>query len=266
MGNSSSANSSKKSKLSLTKKIQSEIEDTKILFRSIPSLTFTFFAVSLISANLMANKELLNYKFVALDCGYVFSWIMFLCMDVICKKWGAKASIKVSLSALLIDLAVCAIFFILSLFPGFWGEAYNAKNEEEMIIVNNCLNQTFGGSWYVVLGSATAFIISSIINAILNSKIGERTKSKGFGEFALRSYVSTIIAQLADNLTFSTLVSKIFFGWTWTQVFVCSLIGAFFELFFEIVFSGIGYKILQKWEKEKVGQEYFEYLKNKNEF
>ena len=54
----------------------------------------------------MANKELVSYKYLALDCGFAFSWIMFLCMDIICKRWGARASVKVSLFALLVNLAV----------------------------------------------------------------------------------------------------------------------------------------------------------------
>ena len=62
----------------------------------------------------MANKELVSYKYLALDCGFAFSWIMFLCMDIICKRWGARASVKVSVFALLVNLAVCLSFAILS--------------------------------------------------------------------------------------------------------------------------------------------------------
>ena len=226
-----------------------ECTDMKILLRSIPSLTITFFVLSFVCANLMANKELINYKFVALDCGFVFSWIMFLCMDIICKRWGAKACIKVSLMALLVNLGVCGIFAILAKAPGMWGEFYT----EENLAVNTALNNTFGGSWYVVLGSGLAFITSSIVNALLNSTIGKALKSDGFAAFALRSYVSTIIAQLVDNFVFATVVSKIFFGWTWTQVFVCSAIGAVCELLCEVLFSGIGYRIVKEWEAENVG-------------
>lgn len=241
--------------------IKRELEDYKLLFRNIPSLTITLFFLSVVCANLMANKELLNYKYVALDCGFVFSWIMFLCMDVICKRWGAKASIKVSLLALVVNLSVCIIFFLLSLTPGMWGEFYSTDS----IQVNNALNKTFGGSWYVVFGSATAFIISSIVNALLNDFIGKRVSSDGFAGFALRSYISTILAQYVDNFIFATIVSKFFFGWSWTQVFVCSGIGAVFELLAEVLFSGIGYKVVRNWEAENVGKEYFDYISKKAE-
>lgn len=243
--------------------IKEEFADLKILLRNIPSLTVAFFFLSVVCANLMANKELFHFKYIALDCGFVFSWIMFLCMDVICKRLGAKASIKVSSVALLVNLALCGIFALLSKSSGMWGEFYSTGN----IQVNDALNATFGGSWYVVLGSALAFMVSSIINAFLNSFIGKiilrHSKSDGFFVFAARSYISTIIAQFADNFIFATVVSKIFFGWSWTQVFVCSLIGALFELLAEVIFSGLGYRIVKNWENENVGQEYIEYRKRR---
>ena len=83
--------------------IEKELTDYKFLLRSIPSPTILFFTLSVVCANLMANKELLNYKYLAIDCGFVFSWIMFICMDIICKRWGARATIKVSVFALLIN-------------------------------------------------------------------------------------------------------------------------------------------------------------------
>lgn len=239
---------------------RTQATDLKLLFRNIPSLTITIFILSVVCANLMANKELVSYKYLALDCGFAFSWIMFLCMDVICKRWGAAASIKVSVAALFVNLFVTLCFFLLSKTPGMWGEFYTTENIE----VNNALNKTFGGSWFVVLGSATAFITSSIVNALLNQAIGKREKKDNFASFALRSYVSTIIAQYVDNFIFATIVSKFFFGWTWTQVFICSGVGAVAELLGEVLFSGLGYRVVTKWEKENVGKEYFEWKKAAN--
>lgn len=239
----------------ITSFVSRECEDFKILLRNIPSLTISFFILSVVCANLLANKELVSFKYLALDCGFTFSWIMFLCMDVICKRWGARASIKVSLLALFVNLCLTLIFAILSKAPGMWGEFYATEN----IQVNDALNATFGGSWYVVLGSSLAFLTSSVVNSVMNIAVGSLFKSDGFFAFAARSYISTAVGQFVDNLIFATVVSKIFFGWTWTQVFICSAIGAFFELLCEVAFSGLGYKIVKKWEKENVGKAYFEY-------
>ena len=257
--------------LKTTKWFKDELTDYKILLRNIPSLTISFFILSVVCANLMANKELFNYKYIALDCGFVFSWIMFLCMDVICKRWGAKASVKVSLLALGVNLLVCGSFALLAKAPGMWGAFYDATsgtaatelNVNVGVAVNNALNSTIGGSWYVVLGSGIAFLTSSFVNAVINRAVGQAMKKNNFFAFAVRSYVSTIVAQFVDNFVFALVVSKIFFGWTWTQVIWCSVVGAVCELLCEVLFSGFGYKVVCKWEKENVGVGYFEYLENR---
>ncbi len=244
---------------SISKFVSEELTDYKILLRNIPSITVSIFILCVVCANLMANKELVSYEYLALDCGFVFSWAMFLCMDVICKRWGPKASIKVSLLALVVNLCICGVFYLLSLAPGMWGEFYTTEN----IDVNTALNHTFGGAWYVVLGSALAFITSAVVNALLNSWLGKLISKNSFMTFALRSYVSTMIGQLVDNLIFATVVSKIFFGWSWSQVVICSAIGAVCELLAEVLFSGLGWKIVKSWDKDNVGKEYFEYIEKR---
>ena len=63
---------------------------------------------------------------------------------------------------------------MLSKTPGNWAEFYIHQNE----LINQTLNKTFSGSWYVVLGSATAFLVSSIINALLNKTVGKIAEKK----------------------------------------------------------------------------------------
>ena len=80
--------------------IKNVLEDYKLLLRSIPASTATCFIVSVILMNLLANKELISLPWLALDCGFTLSWVSFLCMDMICKRFGPKASVKVSVLAL----------------------------------------------------------------------------------------------------------------------------------------------------------------------
>ncbi len=232
--------------------IKREYEDYKILLRNIPSLVVSLFIVSVIVMNLLANKELFSTKYLALDCGFTVSWVSFLCMDMICKHFGGKQAAKISLLALFINLMVCLLFKLMSLTPGMWGEFYSTGLTE----VNDSLNSTFGGSWYIVLGSSTAMLVSAICNSIINTFIGKRLKKDNFVSFAIRSYISTGIAQFLDNLVFAVMVSYVFFGWTPLQVITCSLTGALAELLFEIVLSPIGYKVTKGWKAEKVGEEY----------
>ena len=175
--------------------------DYKVLLRSIPASTVTLFIVSVIMMNLLANKELISLPWLALDCGFAVSWVSFLCMDMICKRFGA---------------------------------------------------------WYVVLGSSCAMLTSSVVNSLLNQAIGRLEHKNTFGAFALRSYVSTGIAQFVDNLVFAVIVSHTFFGWTWLQVLTCSLTGAVAELLCEVFLSPVGYRVVRGWERENVGALYLQ--------
>ena len=102
--------------------IRKEMDDYRILLRNVPSLVITMFVVSVIMMNLLANKELLSVKYFALDCGFVLSWISFLCMDMICKRFGPKAAAKISILALAVNLFATLIFKLMSMTPGMWGE------------------------------------------------------------------------------------------------------------------------------------------------
>ena len=97
--------------------IRREMEDYRILLRNIPSLVISLFIVSVILMNLLANKELFSVRYLALDCGFALSWISFLCMDMICKRFGAKAAAKISILALFINLCVVLVFKLLSMTP-----------------------------------------------------------------------------------------------------------------------------------------------------
>ena len=234
-------------------KIKESINNYALLLRSVPSLVMTLFVVSVVLMNLLANKEIgLNLDWLALDCGFTVSWLSFLCMDMLTKRFGPKAAIQLSLTAMAINLFVCGILFVISRVPGNWGEYYTYEND----IANQALNSTIGGTWYVVLGSACAFAASAILNAILNHAIGKMCKKNNFVSYALRSYISTGLAQFLDNFIFAMMVSHVFFGWTMTQVITCSITGCVAELLCEVIFSPLGYKVCKKWEKHNVGSEY----------
>lgn len=245
------------SKLSKMKSVMlSELQDYKLLLRSVPSEVLTLFCMSVVLMNILANKEIgLNLSWVALDCGFAVSWLSFLFMDMLAKRFGPKASFKISVFAVIVNLLVCAVFYIVSLIPGNWGEYYTYSMPE----INTALNNTIGGTWYVLLGSTIAFVVSAAVNSVVNGLIAKLIKNHfTFKEYALRSYISTMLAQFVDNLVFALLVSHVFFGWSMLQVITCSLTGCIIELVCEIVFSPIGYKVCKKWEAEKVGKAYVE--------
>lgn len=237
-------------------RLEAWITDYKILMRNVPAIPLVMFVVSVILMNLLANKEIdMHFSWLALDCGFTVSWMSFLFMDMLTKRFGAKAAIKISLTAMVINLFVCLGLYLISIIPGNWAAFYDSENT----IVNDALNSTFGGTWYVVLGSALAFACSAIVNAVLNESIGAKFKRNNFIAYAVRSYVSTLTAQFVDNFIFATFVGHVFFGWTMMQCFTCSLTGCIVELLCEVIISPYGYKVCKAWEASGVGKEYIKW-------
>ena len=221
--------------------MQKAKSDLVSMFTTVNALLFCLMAMSLVGMNLLANKMIdTGLEFLPLDGGIMLSWLCFLTMDVLTHCYGPRTATVMSWVAMGVNLFMAAIFFAASKIPGIWGESFVEGSEQ---IINTALNNTFGGTWYIILGSSIAFAVSALANNFSNWSIGKIVGSKGFGTFALRSYVSTFVAQFVDNLTFGLLVSRLFFGWTLLQCVTCAATGAVLELFFEIVFSPIGYRI-----------------------
>ena len=228
------------------------ILEFRALLRNAPPFVVSLLVLSIVGMNLLANKSIdTGLPYLALDCGIFLSWLTFLCMDVLTRCCGPVVATAVSLAALAANLLMAVIFYAASMVPGAWGESYVPGSGQ---VINQALDNTFRGTWYIILGSSIAFIVSAALNNYLNHWIGCRLKSnRGFGSFALRSYTSTFIGQFTDNLIFAMLVSRVFFGWTGVQCITCALTGALMELTFEILFSPMGYRVTINILKSKSG-------------
>lgn len=244
-------------------RIKKEFAEFTVLLRSVPGALTAFFVLSVFAMNLLANKSInLPVDWLALDCGILVSWFVFLAMDIVTKHFGAKAATELSVFAIAVELVFCLIFFLASLIAGTWSASYVAGSEEA---INNALDGTFGGTWYVLAGSTAAFVVSAFVNNFTNAGIGKlfAKKPDGAAAYFCRSYISTAIGQFVDNMIFSLLVSHFFFGWSLLQCVTCSLTGMVAELICEALFSGVGYAVCGKWKKEKVGEKYFEIKEGK---
>ncbi len=235
--------------------LQKEKEEFAILLRCIPATVVTLFVVSVICMNLLANKTLIQLDWIAIDGGILISWLSFMCMDIITKHFGPKASNLISVLAAMINLLTCLIFFVASRIPSGAND-YSA------------FNNIFGGTWFILLGSTIAFLSSAVINNMINWMIGHAFKKNPNGKlvYGMQTYISTFVGQFFDNFIFSIIVfagfAPIFwngFHWTVLQCVTCALTGAVAELIMEIIFSPIGYRIVIKWKKNHVGKEYLDY-------
>lgn len=241
--------------------IKSDINKDLLLIRNVPPLIFCIFVLSVVLMNIFAAKEFVTTSWFAMDCGLVLSWIPCLFMDVVCRHYGPKEAFKLSLLAIAVNIVVALVIFLLTLTPGHWGEYYTFLHHSQQAaeIADESINSTLGVSWYIVLCSMFCMAVSSAVNSGVNYLVSLLDKSRGFLNFARRSYVSTAVAQLVDNFLFALIVSHMLFGWTWVQMLSNAFFAAAFELGCEILMSPLGYKLLCAWQRDNIGHEYLEF-------
>ena len=239
----------------IKERFNERVIEATILIRCIPSLVVTLFVVSVICMNLLANKTIFQNEWIAIDGGFLISWLSFLCMDAITVYFGPRASNKIAILATAVNLLTCIIFFIASIIPSNAGVDYTE------------LDNILGGTWFILLGSTVAFLSSAFINNFLNWSIGKALKSNTNKRlvFSVQCHCSTFIAQFFDNLIFSLIVfvgfAPIFwngFHWTVLQCVTCALAGAVLEVVLQALFSPVSYKIILHWQKHSIGREYLD--------
>ena len=169
--------------------IKRERKETELLMRCIPATVVTLFAVSVICMNLLANKTLLQLDWIALDGGILISWLSFMCMDIITKHFGPKASTIISIHAAVINLLTCLIFFVASAIPSNAGDY-------------TVFDSIFGGTWFILLGSTVAFLLSAVLNNTLNHIIGKSFSKNPDGTYKVNGQKTLIpfIYKSTDNM------------------------------------------------------------------
>lgn len=238
--------------------------------RSVPSLALALITVATVLMNILANKSIINLPWLIQDAGILMSWVGFLVGDLLVKAFGSKNAIRVNLTCLGISLFISGLLAIVAVVPGEWSPVFDPTiNPGDLgSNINAAVNSVMGNVWYVILGSAVASAVGLVVNGLtqglLIKKIETKHGDKYWG-FFVASAASTMIGQIIDNMVFALLVSVKFFGWTWTQVMVCSLTGAIFELIIELVFSPLTYRISKNWKKNGIGTEWIKADKDNTE-
>ena len=140
-------------------KAKRSFHESVVLLRNIPSPVVALFVVSVITMNLLANKTIYQNEIIAIDGGILVSWLSFLSMDIVTKHFGPKASTRMSIFAVLVNLLTCLIFFIASIIP--------------TSVDFSAFNSVVGGTWFILVSSTVAFISSAILNNFMNYATGK---------------------------------------------------------------------------------------------
>lgn len=227
-------------------------KETKVLFSCLPALPFAVLCAALIAMNFLANKAIVSETWISLDAGITVSWIAFLAGDMLVKRFGAKASIKVNVAAIGIQLLAIALLTIGAKIPGYcdWAE----------------FDSIFGAMLWPLAAGTAAFIIGISVNAFISKFILTRFEDRtSFKSYAVASYVSTMIGQFIDNLGFALLFS-VWQDWCDpSSIWMFAAVGAVVELICQVILSPVGFKIAQNWRNNGVGQAYIDLVEEAQE-
>lgn len=240
-------------------KIKSLVEDYKVLLRNVPALVTVVFVIGTFAMNAAAAKLVANVGVVACTGGIFLSWLPFLCMDTISKHFGARASILLNILSSVFNILITIFLAIVAAIP----------TEQDY----SAFNSVYSAVWFIVLSSNVAFILSGVVNSLLNVTIGKLFKNRTSAkEFFARSAISTFVGQVVDNFLFMWLLygvfAPIYWGMESMSVWTClgtGVLGGLLELLCELILAPVGYKIVKKWERERIGQEYIDLHSVKSE-
>lgn len=239
--------------LSLIKK---ESKEWELLLTSAPPLSLAALLSALCLMNFAANKSIdFPFTWFALDCGVIVSWSVFLLMDVFVQYYGVKAASELALTCLAGNLLFSFFLYLIGLIPGSWSAAANNP------LINRAIDRLCIGNWYIILFSAIAFISATLIHNFLFGLFKRFFKEDSLKAYLFASYVSTAVAQFADNFIFALGVSRVFFAWTLLQCGSCALFGMFAEMIGTFLFAPYGYKLCCLWQKRGIGKAYLERIK-----
>lgn len=224
--------------------------ETKVLFKCIPALPFALLCVALVAMNYLANKGIIPSPasdYFQADAGIIVSWVAFLASDMLVKRFGAKAAIKVNITAILMQLVCVSLLTLGALIP--WGNSADAIPGFDDI---------FRLSIWPLLAGTAAFIIATICDSLISKFILTRFKNRtSFKAYAIASYGSTAVGQFLDNLLFGLFFSvwQVWFT-NFNAIWLFALAGMGVELIGQAIFSPVGYAMARNWAKRGVGNEY----------
>ena len=145
------------------------------------------FCVCLILANLLATKQI-QIGSINLTTGVLVFPISYVVNDCITEVWGYQRAKLIIWTGFVMNFAFVILAWLADMIPGapYW------TNQEGF-------HALFGLAPRVALASFAAFIVGSLLNAYVMSKMKIHDKGR---RFSLRAIASTVVGELSDSLIF----------------------------------------------------------------
>lgn len=163
-------------------------------------LTGIVFCICLVASNLLETKVFRAWGSITLTCGFLVFPISYILNDVIAEVWGYRKARLIIWMGFLMNFFVVALGGIACALP----PAVEGSDE--------AFKQVFAFAPQVAVASLLAFIVGSLLNAMVMSKMKMADRNKGHFSyyFSLRAIFSTIVGESADSIIFFPLAFYIF--------------------------------------------------------
>ena len=91
-------------------KFKNNIKCAGKVLKDVPAIFFALVSMTLFVMNLLAGKSIsLNVEYLALDTGILASWIVYLILDIVTKRYGPKYANVLSITSVVISVFFCLI-------------------------------------------------------------------------------------------------------------------------------------------------------------
>ena len=145
------------------------------------------FAICLLISNILATKIILIGSWAA-PAGVLIFPIAYIINDVIVEVWGYRKARLIIWSGFAVNIMAVLFFTLAIVLPAapFW------HNQE-------AFNTILGSTPRIIAASLMAYLIGSLLNAIVMSKVKVMMKGKNF---SIRAILSTLVGETADSMIF----------------------------------------------------------------
>ena len=187
------------------------------------------FCTCLLIANVCAFK-LINIGPIVITSGVLLFPITYIVNDLMAEVYGYKKAKKVILFGFAMNVLMVLYFQLAILLP-----------YPEFFTGQEMFSTVLGSTWRVFLGSLAAYLVGSLSNAAVMSKMKVATKGS---YLAARAIASTLVGELLDSIIFVSIVFS--FVYDWKTIITMILTQTAVKTLYEIIIFPVTYRIIRK--------------------
>lgn len=187
------------------------------------------FCTCLLIANVCAFK-LINIGPIVITSGVLLFPITYIVNDLMAEVYGYKKAKKVILFGFAMNVLMVLYFQLAIALP-----------YPEFFTGQEMFSTVLGSTWRVFLGSLTAYLVGSLSNAVVMSKMKIATNGS---HLAVRAVVSTLVGEMLDSIIFVCIVFA--FVYDWKTIITMIVTQTVVKTLYEIIIFPVTARVIRK--------------------